>query len=235
VLTPASGQNRAALSAFKRAVIDALRQGGFVLRDDQIKAGDGNRFVAIELDYDSYFTQPAALRPHIQIELTVSAISLPCMYRAVSSFLNELAKRPPEVAQIGCLDPVESAADKLSALAWRIPDRDRNQADDDPAVVRHLHDLAILRKPALAHAGFAELVLAAMHKDDRRAKRNASFTGLPISEKFEQMLRCLTSDPQYVEEYDRFVQGVSYAKAGETPDFAQALQAVRQLVEAVTA
>lgn len=92
VLAPASGQRRVALSAFKRAVIAALRPGGCVLRDDQIKAGDGNRFVAIELDYDSYFTQPEALRPHIQIELTVSAISLPCTYCAVSSFLNELAK-----------------------------------------------------------------------------------------------------------------------------------------------
>lgn len=98
------------------------------------------------------------------------------------------------MARIGCLDPVESAADKLSALAWRVPDRNRNQADDDPAIVRHLHDLAILQELALAHAGFAELVIAAMHKDDRRAKRNASFAGLPIAEKFEQMLLCLTSD-----------------------------------------
>lgn len=235
VLAPISGQSRASLSAFKHAVIDALRQGGFALSDDQVKAGDGNRFIAIELDYESYFTQPKALRPHIQIELAVSPISLPCAYRNVSSLVNELAKHPPEVARIGCLNPVESAADKLSALAWRIPDRDRNQVDDDPAVVRHLHDLAILQKPALAHAGFAALVAEAMRKDDRRAKHNTGFTGLPITEKFEQMLICLTSDPQYVQEYDRFVKGVSYAKQSETPDFVQALQAIRRLVEAVTA
>ena len=49
------------------------------------------------------------------------------------------------------------------------------------------------------------------------------------------MLDVLESDLQYGKEYDRFVKGVSYAKEGETPDFAQTLQSVRELVEIVLA
>lgn len=235
VLAPAAARQRKALSAFKHAVAAALRQGGFALADERIKAGDGNRFFALELDYESYFAQADALRPHIQIEMTASQIALPSVQRAVSSFVNELTRRAPEVERIGCLDPVESAADKLSALAWRIPDRRRGQADDDPAIVRHLHDLAILQAPALAHAAFPALAAALVAQDALRAKHDPAFAGLPVAEKFRQMLDVLENDPQYDKEYDRFVKGVSYAKAGETPDFAQALRAVRRLVERVLA
>ena len=227
--------NRKTLSGFKHAVVAALRQQGFALSDEQIKAGDGNRFVAMELVYESVFTQPAALRPHLQIELTVSDIVLPPVLCSVSSFINELAKRAPEVAAIGCLDPVESAADKLSAVTWRIPDRIRGQAGDDPTIVRHLHDLAILKDRALAHAQFPTLVATLVAKDDGRAKNTPAFSGLPVAEKFRQMLDVLERDLQYVKEYDRFVKGVSYAREGETPDFAQALQAARELVEMVLA
>ena len=230
-----SGQSRKTLSAFKRTVVAALRQGGFALADEQIKAGDGNRFIAIELAYPSYFAQPEALRPHIQVELTVSAPALPCLDRAVSSFINELAQRPPEVERIACLDPVESAADKLSALTWRIPDRDRQQTDDDPAVIRHLHDLAILQKLALAHPGVPALVKAAVTKDHKRAKRSIGLAGLPLAEKFERMLDCLQNDGEYEQEYVRFVQGVSYAPTGTTPTFAEALLALRALILTVTA
>jgi hypothetical protein len=72
------------------------------------------------------------LRPHVLIELTVKNIQLPPRYLPVSSFVNDVAKHSPEIAHIGCIDPAESAADKLSAIAWRIPDRVRGGEDDDP-------------------------------------------------------------------------------------------------------
>ena len=107
--------------------------------------------------YESVFPAPQALCPHLRLEITVRATNLAPQYLPVSSFVNERTKQPPEVARLGCIDPVESAADKLSALAWRIPARVRHGAGDDPALVRHLHDLAMLRERAFAHANFAGL------------------------------------------------------------------------------
>lgn len=60
-----------------------------------------------------------------------------------------------------CVDPVETAADKLSALAWRVLARDRTRARDDPTIIRHLHDLAALERHVVSAPRFAELVLAA--------------------------------------------------------------------------
>src|SRR2546428_6215986 len=145
---------RRSLSAFKRKVADAIRLGGFTVEDHQVKARDENRFFSIDLHYESYFPPGEALRPHILIELTAKDVQLPPLYLPVSSFVNDVAKRSPEVARIGCIDPVESAADKLSAIAWRIPDRARGGQDDDPFLVRHIHDLAILKDAALQHGAF---------------------------------------------------------------------------------
>lgn len=156
-----------------------------------MKARDENRFFAIDLEYETAFPREEALRPynieknkerppHIQIEMTARDIQLPSLVRPVSSFLSELAKHPPEVSAITCIDPVESAADKLSAIAWRIPDRVRGDQYDDPSVVRHIHDLAMLKDRALAHPGFAALVTKSMQEDDGRAKNDLTLEGMAM-------------------------------------------------------
>src|SRR5690606_34246458 len=105
---------------------------------------------------------------------------------------------------------------------------------DDPAIVRHIHDLAMLKDRALAHAGFAGLVAKSMQEDDSRAKNDLSLEGMAIPRKLDKMLDILITDKAYVEEYRRFVEDVSYAKSGQTPDFKSAVQAVRMLVKAVS-
>lgn len=225
--------NRKALSSFKHAVVDALRASGFRIEDHHVKARDENRFFSIDLEYESAFAREDALRPHIQIEMTARDIQLPKIDLPVSSFLNELAKQTPEVPKIGCINPVESAADKLSALAWRVPDRIRGGQYDDPSIVRHIHDLAMLKDKALSHSDFARLAKNAIKEDEGRAKNDAALDKLGQSEKLLKMLEILETDTGYKDEYSRFVEGVSYAQSGQTPDFDTALKAVRALVQAV--
>lgn len=222
------------LSSFKYTVLDALRADGFAIEAHHVKARDENRFFSIDLEYETVFPRENSLRPHIQIEMTARNIQLPHIYLPVSSFLNELAKHPPEVVAISCIDPVESAADKLSAIAWRIPDRVRGGQYDDPSIVRHIHDLAILKDRALAHAGFAGLVAKSMQEDNNRAKNDLSLEGMAMPQKLDKMLDILITDKAYAEEYRRFVEDVSYAKSSQTHDFENAIQAVQVLIKAVS-
>lgn len=231
VLTENTG--RKALSAYKNTVIEKLRESGFDIEDHQIKARDGNKYFSIDLDYKTQFDRPDALRPHVQIELTARNIQLPAIYLPVYSFVSKAADRDPEVGNIGCIDPVESAADKLSALAWRVPDRIRGGEYDDPAIVRHIHDLAILQDVALENDTFKGLVLSSMDHDDRRSKNNSNFAGLPVAEKFRQMFEILDADQEYRHEYETFVDGVSYAPKSELLDYESALEAVKKLAKAV--
>jgi len=234
VITATMPQKRRDLSNFKYGVVEKLQKSGFIIKEEHIKTRDENRFFSIDFSYPSYFSRSDALRPHVQIEVTIKAIQCEQSYLPVSSFVNAVMKKPAEVQRIACIDPVESASDKLSALAWRIPDRVRGAKEDDPSLVRHIHDLALLKELALSHTNFAALLSASMQEDDRRSKNNPSFAGLPMSQKFQQLLVILETDKEaYAREYDLFVRGVSYAAKGEPPDFTAAVQAVRDIVKLI--
>jgi hypothetical protein len=78
----------------------------------------------------------------------------PGRFSSVASFIAQYRKADPEVLSIARVDPVETAADKLSAFVWRMIIRDRMSKKDDPTIVRHLHDLAAL-EDAVGRSGYA--------------------------------------------------------------------------------
>ena len=164
------------------------------------------------------------------LELTVSDLSIPAVNLPVSSFINEVAQRLPEVKSIDCIDPVENAADKLSAITWRIPDRKRGTVNDDPDIVRHIHDLAILSDRVMDHPKFSAMVRSAIDRDD---KRSETITGLTLTQKLTKMLNILGSDTEYSTEYERFVNGMSYAPSGSIPSFQKAVEKVSQLIQLI--
>jgi EcoEI R protein C-terminal/Nucleotidyl transferase AbiEii toxin, Type IV TA system len=90
--------------------------------------------------------QGRASRPHIRVEMSFQAPALSPVERPIRSLIVIAQRQPPEIDAFPCVDPVETAADKLSALAWRVRARDRTKPDDDPTIIRHLHDLAALER-----------------------------------------------------------------------------------------
>lgn len=93
---------------------------------------------------------------------------MPTATRPIRSLIAQAQREPPEVAEFPCVDPVETAADKLSALSWRVLARDRTRASDDPTIIRYLHDLAALEQHVASAPRFTELVLAAAAGDVKR-------------------------------------------------------------------
>lgn len=214
-------------SAYRGRVIGALTEAGFTLAGEPAKR-DESRFFSAELFYPSLFATGPGLRPHIRVEMSLMPSALPPIARPIGSLIGAAQGKPPEIAAFLCVDPVETAADKLSALAWRVHARRPGSTDDDPTIIRHLHDLAAL-KPAIAASGeFTTLVNKAMADDEGRggdatASRdtNALFAG---------MLERLVTDPLWAAEYRDYVQQVSFADPGELIGFDQALAALADLV-----
>lgn len=229
VISTEDSPSRQRLSEFKNSVVNSLRQAGFRVSDPV--ARDSNRYFTVDIEYDTLFDRHDALRPHIKLEVKVVSPQLPVKQMPVGSFLAKLANRTPEVKGIACIDPVETAADKLSALAWRIPNRVRGEENDDPAIVRHIHDLAALENLVKDDARFPRLVAASMQLDNDTLLKNKPIFGSSNAKKFAQMLSILTQDAEYRKEYDQFVKGVSYAPEGAEPDFDTALGAVRRLTQ----
>ena len=199
---------------------------------ENVKSGNSSRFFKMQVFYPQALPQSNALRNHIQLEVTFEEPTLPPENRPLKSFVAQAKGEEPEVQSIPCISPVETAADKLSALTWRVLDRDRTQPNDDATLVRHLHDLAALTKTVKASNQFEELALNSIEKDINRSKTINSENFSPI-ERLESMLQILQSDSLYKDEFTQFVVDLSYADEEDRPTFENSLNALEILVEGV--
>jgi hypothetical protein len=217
-------------SAYKRKVVNALGSAGFELIGKPF-ARNENRFFSADLAYRSEFVTAPGLRPHLQIEMTFQAPALKPVERPIRSLIAQAQGKGPEVPAFACVDPVETAADKLSALAWRVCVRERGSEKDDPTIIRHLHDLAALEARAAAAPAFAALVTKSACADTGRGGGKA-----PKDPKlrFLLMLERLSTDPLWADEYEEFVHSVSFAKPEEILTFSSALESVRRLIGIVS-
>jgi hypothetical protein len=218
-------QQRKTLGDFKDALVTAWTEAGFTITD--VAARDANGFIQVEMAYPSIIDEHDALRPHILAELSAKPPGMPTQERPLSSYVNQYRSLAPEVTEISCVDPVETAADKLSAFTWRMIVRDRASPTDDPTIVRHLHDLAALEPTISANAAFPALLAETLLADSDRGGEIAS--RLPPVERLSVMLKKLEADTAYADEYDRFVGGMAFAGESEIPSFPAAVQALTRL------
>jgi predicted nucleotidyltransferase component of viral defense system len=219
---PTTSAGRRILSGFKNEVSQRLAS---FIEIQQVKARNNNQYIGLELTYPTIFSLPTSLRPHIKVEFTLAPLQLPSLMLPVGSFVGEAVKLTPEVAQVACIDPVENAADKLSALVWRVAAR-QAETTRQPDMVRHLHDLAQLTDLASTHTAFVRLARQTIEQDDSRAPRIA---GLTINQKLDHLFSRLNQDTAYAVEYDIFVGGVSYARHKPSPTFLEAIDALKRL------
>jgi len=234
VILPETGFNRKECRNYRRQLIDAIRQGSseLSLNDDGIHTHNEGRFFNCQIAYQPNFAPVTALRPHIKLEVTFKPPALPVQEKPLLSFIAQAMGQPPEVAAIACVSPVETAADKLSALTWRVLSRQRGNQQDDSTFIRHLHDLTALENFITASEDFPNLVVTLLEEDAGRDK-GLNLSAIPPIERLLLMLQCLESDTVYANEYERFVIGMSYAAENERSSFSQALDTVRQIISRI--
>lgn len=150
------GQRRRPLSAFKNSVAGAWADAGFKV--EITKVGSANAFFQVDMDYPTRLEPHESLRPHVQAEISAKPPRLPPINRPVGTFVNQDRGQAPEVPSVPCVDPVETAADKLSAYCWRMLTRERGGEKNDATLIRHLHDLAALEAIASASDAFGPLL-----------------------------------------------------------------------------
>lgn len=228
ITAPSKNAARNAGRDFREAVLAALTGIGFKIIGEPMRGNEG-RFLRINFDYGATHKVATALRGGLQLEVTFEAPKREAIGRPIRSLVAEARREEPEIPNLLCVDPVETAADKLSALAWRTHARDRADPKDDPTIVRHLHDLALLRSQIDGNSAFADLALRTLESDASRAK-DKDMTGIGL---VQAMLPQIMGDPLWREEYEQFVAQMSYAAAGEEMTFAGATAACQALVNFV--
>ncbi len=227
-MAKSANQKRKALGDYRDALVAEWTAAGFEITS--VVSRDGNGFLKIEMDYPSLLDPHDSLRPHILAELSAKPPRLPAQECSIASFVSRYASLEPEVTTIICVDPVETAADKLSAFTWRMLIRDRDDENDDPTIIRHLHDLAALERVALESEAFRELLKTILDADAHRGGKAVADLG--SSERLVQMCARLADDKLYAGEYERFVGGMAFAGDTEVPSFNSAVAAVDRLCQA---
>jgi hypothetical protein len=221
--TPSAARTRR--GKFRTDVLEALETAGFVL-DGEVLVGNMSRFFRASFHYGAILPPAAGIRPTLQIEMTFGGTLVAPLARPVQSLLAQAAKAPPEIASMPCVDPVETAADKISALAWRAAVRDRSSDKDDPTIVRHIHDLAALAARASESSSFAELARKVLATDARRTG-DPDADGLAL---LRAVLPTITGDRLWRIEYERFVDAVAYGPDADRIGFDPAIDRCAVLV-----
>jgi hypothetical protein len=211
---------------YRERILNALQTAEFELSGEVLKA-DEDRFFSADFIYPSEFGAGQGLRPLLRVEMTMQASMLAPVDRPIRSLIAELQQQPPEVAAFACVDAVETAADKLSALAWRVCTRRYGDESDDPTIIRHLHDLAALEAHVGKSPAFTHLVQQATAADTGRRGGRAP---AGATERFAMMLGRLQREKFWADEYNEFVRQVSFARPDEVIGFENALAAGRRLV-----
>lgn len=211
---------------FRASVLDAVETaGGVELERSQIKSG-GNYF-KFPINYKRMFAMPGGLRTHLQVEFSYTQPKTDIEQRPIKSFVAEFSRTEAEV-NIGCLAPVETAADKLCALTWRVIKRDRHCDGDDPAMIRHLHDLAALHPFIMAQSrDFIKMARTAFAIDLQSGPRAMNHD---LAMAAGQALEILHDDSLYADEYKYLVMNMSYARDNEKLDFSNALDRLKKII-----
>lgn len=221
-----AGQRR----SYRREIVSAIQNDErFTIDETKILRGDSHRFFKIPIQYDRVF-DGSSLRPYLQLEMTFLELKRPVELRSIRSIVCEVAKKEPEL-EIGCVSALETAGDKLSALTWRIVVRDRADKKDDPALTRHLHDLAALEN-MITDAGNDFVTSAQMSLERDQTRRGGGIIAdMPVTDRLTRALNILEEDALYQKEYEQFVTSMSYASEEELISFEEAIQALKRIID----
>ena len=193
---------------------------------DREKIQKGGNYFKIPLIYPRMAGISVALRSHLQLDFSYTQARSEPEKRSISSFVAEFSNSGPE-AKILCLAPVETASEKFSAFLWRVNKRNRDDVQDDPAMIRHLHDLHALKDYIHAQdKEFKEMVKASFYEDENKPRRSI---GMALPEAIEQMLDKLNRDEMYRTEYERFVSNMSYATSQRLTGYDVAIELLKTL------
>lgn len=221
------------LSHAKAQVLDRLRGKGYDVPPGSVRAGNENRYIAIQLRYESIYPLDQALRPELLIEISARTPILTPVVCGYDTLINEALGRANRTNTIACLHIRETIAGKNAALLRRWSARLRgaervfelgNSRDED--IVRHIYDLGCIfdrfsNEITDKEAGrFARKILLQDAEEFRG--QDPGFSEAPI-ERAHEALEDMVTSAEARQWYERFTEAMVF---GDIPPFNEAMSRV---------
>lgn len=191
-------------------ITNQILNSGLFTQSQEPVVRNERRFLQLLLSYPNAFPSSAALRTHIQLELTESDLLQPATDHPVSSMYADVTQKVPEVEQFACVSLASTAAEKLISLLRRtaLASRDAERPDDDQ-LIRHAYDLYQIQAELVDKPEFKQLIDLVIETDVVQfGEQHPEFKAEPGKE----LLFGLTQleDPKYAERYRRFIGPLVY-------------------------
>lgn len=202
---------RSKRSEFFDRVKEYLKGNGCKFSVNPKKANE-NKFFQILMKYDSLCPPEEALRPEIQIEMTILERKpyIDPVSKPIISFITNLQNGEPELSSLACINPIETAADKVITFLWRSAAPKKN----DERLVRHLYDLdAIIHNKNYMHQiqsnSFVDLVHKVMIDDIKTSRFTLEDSSLESIIRFtEDSKKFFQENPVFESNFNKFVKGM---------------------------
>lgn len=170
-----------------------------------------------EINYPTDYERPDNIRPHLQLEVTLSELKSEAMVQPMTTFVNEIMGQDPEITQLKCVSPVETASDKVAALSWRVNQRPHAPEKYDPTTIRHLFDLYFLSDSYLAKNEDAFIKMSRENVENDIKERLK--VDVKVSDLLSQTLNLLQIDKQFEKDYWHVIGDTFYGKDADMPNY----------------
>lgn len=177
----------------------------------ETKKRNEGKFLQFLVQYPRHHDLVDALRPHLQLEITESALLEPAIEKSIRSLYAETNQSEPEVVSFPCVTMQTTASEKFVSLLRRTAacNRDVTQADDE-TLVRHVYDLHLIGSALTSFNSIKALVDQVIQIDvDQFGNRHEEFRDNPRQE-LKYGLNLLTTKLTYKERYKKFIGPLVY-------------------------
>jgi len=168
--------DRIRLKALHGALPVFLRQLGFPLLEypdgvDNPRIRDAHRYCVIGAGYKTAYGELPSLRPELKLELIQRQPLLPLERREFGYLHESLAGiAATSMLSIDCISVAETAAEKVLSLLRRCAykwDGHQTKGDIDPALVRHVYDVARIAELSAGALAVAREIFPTLVLNDR--------------------------------------------------------------------
>ena len=231
IITPSNeSMPRSGRRTYRRGLVTLINTDKrFRIKPDAVRSRNESRFFSMRIGYDAIFPSDN-LRPFLKVDMRFDKNSLPVSVCPITSFIPQAQNGQPET-KIACRSPVETAADKIAALSWRVLAREHDtEYWYDTTTIRHLYDLAALYQVVKGDlVTFTDHARRVLGTDQHRLQS----VDMSADTLLKQAAELLTQQKRYATEYADYARNVSFADESDQIAFSDALGRFQDIARAI--
>jgi hypothetical protein len=182
----------------------------FALAGQAKKLSEG-KYQQFLIEYPREHKTPDALRPHLQLDITESALLEPSVECSLGSLYSQLLKSEPEVQSMACVTVNSTACEKFVSLLRRTASHARDSSrEDDKTLIRHVYDLHLIQQGMMDPAAIKGMVQQVIAVDKNQfINQHPELAEDSIAE-LRFGLELLAEQKIHKERYNRFIGPLVY-------------------------